>query len=225
LIRTYYGSAIPNGKVTFEGDKLTRTVFADGRGFYKVDLAVGSYKMTAEYLSPDLLFVPFGTAQDPRLRSLQMYQRPLFRIDSPTNLTLNVTLDPPNPHCERGYGVGPSASAPPPDKGETICGGRDLFPIPSDDGVPFELLIRYRTRSYDDEGISYNARAVWPGIQTPVFVAWNLLTIRADHVVLNVEARNLRATGDVVIVNGVGNAQRADSITFKIENGQATRIH
>jgi hypothetical protein len=228
LIRTYYDSAVPNGKVTFEGDKFTKTVFADNTGFYEADLALGSYTMTAEneYMSPDPLFVPFGTAaQDPRLRNLQLYERPLFRIASPTSVTLNVTLDPPNPNCEPGYGVGPSASAPAPDRGEIVCGGRDRFPIPSNDDIPFELFIRFRTRRNSDTGFVYNTGRDLPGWTTPVFVAYNLFTLQADHVAYNLETRTLQATGNVVVVSAGGETQKAGSLTFKIENGQAARLH
>jgi hypothetical protein len=224
LIRTYYDSVVPNGKVTFEGDRFTRTVFADGRGFYEADLAVGLYKMTAEYVSPDPLFVPFGRVQDPRLRSLQVYQRPLFRLDSPTSVTLNVTLDPPNPNCEPGYGVGPSASAPAADKGEIVCGGENFFPVPSNDNVPFELYIRFRARRNSDTGFVYNTGRDLPGWTTPVFVAYNLFTLRADHVVFNLEASTLQATGNVVTANPDGETQRAASMTFRIENGHATPL-
>jgi hypothetical protein len=146
LIRTYADSVVPNGKVTFEGDRFTKTVFADARGFYKADLALGSYSMTAEYMEPNLAFGPVGKAQGPGPRDVQVYQRPLFRVALPTSITLNITLDPPDPNCERGYGVGPSAASVPPDDGEIFCGGQDAFPIPSVDNVPFELLVRFLCR-------------------------------------------------------------------------------
>ncbi len=225
LIRTYYDSVVPNGKVTFEGRKFTKTVFADDRGFYETDLALGSYTMTAEYeyRSPEALFVPFGTApQDPRLRYLQAYERPLFRIASPTSLTLNITLDSAELSCDRGYGVGPSASSP--EEGEIVCGGGNFLPVPSNDKVPFELFIRFRTRRNTDKGFVYNTGRDSPGWTTPVFVAYNLFTLRADHVDYDAQTRTLQATGNVVIVNAGGETQRVDSMTFKIENGQATPL-
>jgi hypothetical protein len=220
LIRTYDDSVVPNGKVTFEGNKFTKIVFADDRGFYKADLALGSYTMTAEYLRPDPLFVPSGKAQEPGLRYLQGYQRPLFRIASPTSLTLNITLESAEQSCDRGYGVGPSASPPPTDDGEIFCGGQDVFPIPSVDNVPFELLVRFLGRQSSERGYIYNPR----GSRVPVFAAYNVFTLRADSVIYDVQNKMLRATGHVIAVGSDGVAQRAESMNFKMENGQATPL-
>jgi hypothetical protein len=219
VIRTYYDSVVPNTKVTFDGHESIKTVFANNRGFYETDLAVGLYTMTAEYLGLDQRFVPSGKAQD-GLRKLQPYQRPLFRVASPTSLTLNVTLDPPDPTCEPGYGVGPSASSP---EGALVCGGQDRFAIPSDDKVPFELLIRYRARRPAEKGYLYDGSrgGSW---NTPVFVAYDLFTLQADHVTYDSQSHVLQANGRCTVEDPDGRIKRADSMAFKIDNGEAVPI-
>jgi hypothetical protein len=222
LIRTQNDSVVPNGNVTFrgKGNNFIQTVFADDTGFYESDLAAGLYTMTAEYLKPAALFAPVGKAQEPGLRNLQAYERPLFRIASQTSLTLNITLDPPYPNCERGYGVGPSASSPPPYDGELFCGGQDVFPIPSVDNVPFELLVRFSGRQSNERGYIYNPR----GSGVPVFAAYNLFTLRADSVIYEVQNKTLRASGHVVAVGYDGATQGAPSMNFKLENGKASPL-
>jgi hypothetical protein len=59
------------------------------------------------------------------------------------------------------------------------------------------------------------------GVEIPVFVAYNLFTLRADRVVYDVQSRTLEATGNVVAENADGTIQRADSMKFRVENGEA----
>ena len=70
-----------------------------------------------------------------------------------------------------------------------------------------------------DKGLTaYNTGRDLPGWTTPVFVAYNLFTLRADHVDYDAQTRTLQATGNVVIVNAGGETQRVDfPRTFKIE--------
>jgi len=123
------------------------------------------------------------------------------------------------------------------DRIKNACGGQDIFPLPSEDGAPFQLLIRFGTREPTDNGYAYSApvdfsaipepsyvyRSGWnpPTLGTPVFVACNLFTLRADHVTYDEKNRTLHANGKVVVVNEKGESQRADSMTFRIENGDA----
>jgi hypothetical protein len=227
MIRTDAGSIVPRAEVSFDDHEFNKTVFADSRGFYEADLPVGLYTMTADALRLADLRIGLLTAtptapQDPYQTGLQEYQRPLFRVTSPTSLTLDVTLDPEGPTCERVSALSRAPSTP--DDGETVCGGENFFPVPSNDNVPFELFIRFRTRRTTDKGFAYNIGRDWPGWTTPVFVAYNLFTLRADHVIYNMQTRILHATGNVVNVNAGGETQRADSITFKIEDGQASPL-
>jgi hypothetical protein len=225
MIRTYTGSIVPAVEVRFDGHNFSKTVFANGRGFYEAHLPVGQYAMTADALKlADFNFDLFSvtTPKNPYQTGLQEYQRPLFRVASPANLTLNVTLDPEGPSCE--YVDAPSGATPTPTDDEIVCGGQDFFKTPSDDNVPFELLIRYRTRRSNEQGYAYNSRTDLPGIQTPVFVAYNLFTLQADHVVYGVQSQMLKATGNVAVLCSDGVIHRAESVTFKIENGQASPL-
>jgi hypothetical protein len=227
MIRTDDGSAVSRAEVRFEGHEFNKAVFADSRGFYEADLPLGSYAMTADALKPvDLRIDPFTTTtpQDPYQTGLQEYKRPLFRVTSPTRLTLDVTLDREGLlSCDKV--TAPSGATPTSNDGETVCGGGNFFPIPSDNNVPFELFIRFRTRRTTDKGFVYNTDRDWRGWTTPVFVAYNLFTLRANSVIYDLRTGTLQATGDVVVVNADGETQRGDSMTFRIENGKATRLH
>jgi lipopolysaccharide assembly outer membrane protein LptD (OstA) len=68
------------------------------------------------------------------------------------------------------------------------------------------------TYTYEDEKLPY---------EDPVFVAYNLFSLQADHVVYNVKFRTVEAIGNVVVVSESGAAQRAESMTLRIKNGQA----
>jgi len=179
-------------------------VFADRRGIYKSELPVGTYTMTAA---------------GPGLSKFQEYERPPFLVSLPENLTLKVTIDPEGPTCDPI--LPESGQLPSHDDSYPTCGRRrDLFPIASNDNVPFELLIRYRTRRAYERGYNYNTGKDWPSWKTPVFLAYNLFTLRADHVVYDAQSRTLRAMGIVVAVAARGITRHAASMTLQIENGQ-----
>jgi hypothetical protein len=205
-IRAFNDSAVRAAEVTFESQKTSITVASDKNGFYEANLPVGLYTMTAK----------------PVERYLQRYRRPLFRVASPTSLTFNITLDPAGPFCDSKK---PALDQPlPADDGVRICGGADSFPVPSQDEVPFDLFIQYETRRPTNRGYTYNTGAHLPGSQSPVFVAYNLFTLRADHVIYDGRGQTLWAKGNVVVVQADGATQRADSMTFRIENGQASPL-
>src|SRR5271154_1921892 len=206
-IRAFNDSAVRGADVTFESQKISLTVSSDESGFYEANLPVGLYTMTAK----------------PVERYLQRYRRPLFRVASPTTLTFNIALDPAGPFCDSKKPV--LGQPPPADDGVRICGGADSFPVPSQDEVPFDLFIQYETRRPTNQGYIYNTEAQLPGSPSPVFVAYNLFTIQAAHVLYDLQGRTLKATGDVVATNAGGATNHADSMTFKIENGDATPLH
>jgi hypothetical protein len=198
-------SAASGAEVTFEGEKTTKTVLTDKKGFYEANLPVGLYTMNVSSLK----------------HGFKEYRRPLFRVASSTNLTLDATVS-------SGVSCDPvvpeeSKHAPTQDEAQDACGGLDLFAVPSEDGVPFQLFIDYPGRQRSDQGNVYGNKKL-EGFKTPVFVAYNLFTLQADDVVYDVSGRVLKATGNVVVENADGATQRADSITLKIENGQATPL-
>jgi lipopolysaccharide assembly outer membrane protein LptD (OstA) len=102
------------------------------------------------------------------------------------------------------------------------CAGSDLFSVPSREQVPFQLFIQFITRKSTDTGFAYSTDMRSSG-RTPIFVAYNLFTLRADQVFYD-QARSLKATGNVVIANETGSTRQADSMTLKIENGEAIAL-
>ena len=221
---TIDNSVVAGVNLTFEAATGSKIVSTDRRGVYEADLPAGLYTMTAQPVSPALL----------------TYKRPLFRVVSSTNLVFDVSLDAHQKvTCEIGN--------PPPgnqisdqDRVKNACGGLDEFPLPSEDGAAFQLLIRYGTRNPIDSGYVYSAPVDFsvipepsyvyrngrnpPTLGPPVFVAYNLFTLRADHVTYDEKNQTLHANGKVVAVNEKGETQRADSMTFRIENGEANPV-
>ena len=206
-----HDSAIVGAEVKFEGSKTTETVSSDIRGFYHAELPVGLYSMTVAKGSPS-----YG----------EFYRRPLFRVSSPKTIVLNVARYPPLPSCDPGTitvtrpdGTPGSEIHPAPDTLRDGCGGWDRYPLPSDEGVPFELLVRYSNRLRRDSERIYNG-----GFQNPVFVAFDLFTLTADHVTYEMASRTLLATGNVTITKGSAGSTHAISVKFRIDNARALRL-
>jgi hypothetical protein len=181
-------------------------VSADNSGSFEIELPFGFYTMTV--IS--------------KIQGFREYRRPLFRVASSTSVTLDATL---------GLGSSCDLVAAPgsehiitEEEGQDACGGFDFFAVPSEEGVPFQLLIDYPSRQRADRANVYRSRR-HQGLQNPVVVAYNLFTLRADEVIYDVRSRTLRATGDVVVEGVDGTTQRGDSMTFKIENGEAIPLH
>jgi len=204
-IRTYDRSPVPGAEVTFKGDAITMIVSTNEKGFYKTVLPVGFYSMTV----------------DPLKRGFKEYRRPLFRVASSTSLTLDAFLYV-GVSCDLVVAEGSNHTATQ-DETQDACGGLDFFAAPSGDGDQFQLFIDYPSRQRTDRETVYRSR-ISQGFKTPVLVAYNLFTLQADEVVYDVQSRILRATGNVVATNADGIARGADSMTFKIENGQATPL-
>jgi hypothetical protein len=184
------GTVMPKVEVSFRGEKGTKTVFTDNAGKYEADLPTGVYTMSAQ--SPG-----FGT-----------YRRPMFRGISSSTVIFNVSL-PLGKIVNRDGGGDPKR-----------YDGSDVYPIPSHDGVPFELCIRYDVRTPSADAIVYDgARST-----NPVFVAYDLFSLRADHVIFNGKNHTLIASGNVVVESEDGTAQHADGLAFRFENGHATPV-
>jgi hypothetical protein len=194
-------SAVAGVKVAFEAEKGGRIVSTDRRGIYEADLPVGLYTMTVQPLSPALL----------------AYKRPLFRVASSTNLVIDVTLDTYQKVTCEIVNPPPGNQISEPDRVKNTCGGMDLFPLPSEDGGALQLLIRFGTRKPAQNGYTYSAPVDFsvipepsyvyrsgrnpPTLRTPVFVAYNLFTLRADNVTYDEKNQTLHANGKVVVVN------------------------
>jgi hypothetical protein len=204
-VRVYPGDALPQAQVRFENEKFSKTVYTDKAGLFEANLPVGLYTMTV----------------DPPMLGLKRYRRPLFQVESPTDLTLDAILLP-GVSCSPVMPKG-SDRIPNRDESQDACGGLDSFRVPSDDGVPFELFIDYPVRQRADRGNVYSSRDL-PGLKIPVLVAYNLFTLRAERVVYDVQGRTLDATGKVVVERADGTTQSAESMALKIESGEATPL-
>jgi hypothetical protein len=192
-------------EVTFENGKANTIAFTDKEGFYEANLPVGFYTMNVNPMTP----------------GFREYRRPLFRVASATNLTLDATVGPGVP-CDLVVPDGSDHTLTP-DEAQDACGSLDIFEAPSKDGTPFQLFIDYPNRQRTDRGVIYNSRKL-EGFKTPVLVAYNLFTLQADNVVYDVQDRILKAMGNVLVVSPDGGTQRADSMTLKIENGEVTPL-
>jgi hypothetical protein len=202
-------------KVTFSSDHITRTVVADDKGFYQTDLPPGFYTMTAR--GEELETQGFG-----------VFRRPLFRVTTATNLTLDGYLNVSR-SCD--FVQVDIPGAPIADTEDELaeyrkdsCGGADSIPIPSNDGVPFQLYIRYPRRSRSEANYAYDSESS-ATFETLVLVEYNLFTLQALHVVYDGKHRRLEATGAVSVVDESGKTRRADSMIFKIENGRTTPLN
>ena len=184
------GTGMPKVEVSFRGERGTQIVFSDNEGRYEADLLTGVYTMSAQ--SPG-----FAT-----------YRRPIFRGTSSSTVIFNVRL-PLGKIVNRD--------------GELDAkkyDGSDVYPIPSPDGTPFELQIRYDVRTPTTDAIAYDGATPID----PVFVAYDLFSLRADHVIFNGKSHTVIASGNVVVEAENGTAQHADRLAFKFENGHATPV-
>jgi hypothetical protein len=199
-------AVIPGVKVTFRNERLTRTVTTNNVGVYETELPLGDYTMTAQG--------PVG---------FRSYERPLFRVASPSIFILDVTLlvgDLCGDIIEVN-GSGEPLTAEQWKAAKEECRGEELIPIPSADGLPFQLLIRYGSRKTIREIHSYTGEKT-SQYQAPVFLTYNLFSLQAYELTFDAKNRTIMAHGNVVAVDESGSTKRAYIMSFKIENGQVT---
>jgi Carboxypeptidase regulatory-like domain len=201
------GAVITGAKVEFLNEQFDKRVTTNERGVYEADVPLGNSTMTAQ---------AFG---------FKPYRRPLFRVTSPNTISFDFTL-PVQPTCDVIV-VRTDGERVTPEDWEAAkkenCLKEDSFSLPSSDGVPFQVWIRYVKHATSGHEYSY-AGTKTPN-DDPVVVAYNLFTLRADEVSYNVRNRTIRANGNVVAVDGTGVTQRAESMIIKFENGQAVPVH
>jgi Carboxypeptidase regulatory-like domain len=199
-IKDPLAGAIPGVKVTFQSELVTTTVTTNNVGVYEADLPLGDYTMTAQG--------PPG---------FRFYRRPLFRVTSPVNAVMNVTL------LVGSRGGDVVATGEQVEAVKEYCKGEELIRVPSGDGMPLQLSIRYGSRTPVGSTYSYIGEKTRE-YEAPVFVAYNLFSLQADKVAYDLKKRTIEASGNVVAVNELGTTQRADSMVFKIENGQVALL-
>jgi len=199
-------AVIQGAKVTFQNELMSKAVTTNDVGVYEADLPFASYTMTATS------------------KGFRMYRRPLFCVVSPTDGTIDVSLSvgksiniverPATPEEVKAAVSAASVSLP--------YYGEESFLIPSSGGVPYKLLIRYTKGERTNDTHDYTGEKA--PYDDPVFVAYNLLSLRADHVIYNVKQHILSASGNVSAADGSGVSRRVESITVKIENGEVNSL-
>jgi hypothetical protein len=200
------GAVIRRAKIAFQNKQFDKTVTTNDVGVYEADLPLGNYTMTAQSMG----FRP--------------YRRPLFRVTSAAGIAFDVTL-PVQSTCDIVVVNSEGGAATPEEWAgakKELCLHEDFLPAPSRDGVPFELYIRYVKHTVVRDRYTYTGEKT-PN-EDPVFVAYNLFSLRADEVVYVVTSRTIKASGNVVAIDESGATQRADTMSFKLENGQATPL-
>ena len=89
--------------------------------------------------------------------------------------------------------------------------------------MPFELSIRYGSRTPNGSTYSYGGEKTRQ-YESPVLVSYNLFSLQADMVTYDVKHGTIAASGSVVMADELGATQRAESATFKIEDGQVSKL-
>jgi hypothetical protein len=99
------------------------------------------------------------TARGPGIGALTLteYVR-LFRVSSATTIVLNGALHMAQDSCDTVIAVVGEEDSDEQDKWRDACGGEDYFSVPSKDGTPFQIYIRYPGRQRTGPGILYFGR-------------------------------------------------------------------
>ena len=206
----------PGAEITFTSEHISKVTTSDRNGSYQLDLPAGLYTMTARYQ------ILIG-----KTPHYMKQTRPLFRASS-SRIVLNVRMFAERLTCDI---VVRSKSGEPPtseqlEEGEkNLCDYEDQFAVPASDGTPYQLVIKYPKRSPKSRAYEYSGDQLATNAFTPVLVEYNLFTLTAEHVVYDLDTGTISATGNVEIVNQLGERQNTASMTFEIRNGEAVPVH
>jgi hypothetical protein len=202
---TQSGRAVRGAWVIFEGTSR-KSVKANGR-FYEADLPIGIWTATVTILMGGETF----KQSRPRL----------FRVTAPTELTLDLFVRPAVGCGGFLFLTGDNRPATKEELEEASenCHGQQLFPVPSDDGVPFELVIGGQNHKLCARLEGANKDAC-----NREFATYNAWTVQADKIVYNPREWLLEASGNVVVEDG-NLEYRRDSIRFFIGDGQAVPVY
>jgi hypothetical protein len=202
------GNTIPDIEITFRGGDRNETINANGVGAYESDLPLGLYTMEVS------------------ASGVVRYRRPLFRLNTPSNITFDAMLRLATLCGEQSSG--PSGEPATDDTGNASppqsCDQEDFVSLPSKDGAPLQLYVRYRNRTTDGDTHNYFGETM--PTYDPVFAAYNLFSVEADSITYNARTSVLEARGNVVMEDKVKYESRkkyGDWMTFKIENGTVDR--
>lgn len=195
------GNTLPDIEIVFTGAEHNRTIRADGVGAFESSLPVGLYTMQV------------AVSGDTR------YQRPIFRVSKPSEITIDAVLRL-IPMCNTS--VAPlnesrsdaeAKSAVP-----ALCDQQNVF----QSDAPFQVYVRYRNKRRDGDTREYDG-ATRP-VYDPVFLAYNLFAVEADHVTYNPYSGAIRAQGNVVVRDSSKDEYKeeyGDWMTFRLTKGGA----
>jgi hypothetical protein len=192
--------------VMFEGPSQ-KSVQADLTGYYEADLPLGVWKVAVTTISS------LG-------KTVRLSRPRVFRVTKPMNVTIDLYVN--GVGCAGVRILTPDGRPPTPEEVEAkneACQGREFFPLPSDDGVPFEVVIG--GRRHDFCTLLHKGAAC-----EREFGTYNLLTVYADKVTFSPFPNGglLEAKGNAVVEDG-GREYRKDSVRFLINDGQAVEAY
>ena len=190
------GGTVAGVKVVFEGKGKSWETSTDDQGAYSIELPVGIYKARAEsnWFSPA--------------------RRPAFRVQPGVPVKLDFLLE--------AYSIVTFAS---------IANGKykereeRLAPFKEETislkEVPFELLVRFgqRTRGRPRGTILYKRRSTEDAEFLPVLVMYDVLTLKANKVKLDLHHRRLTAEGNVLVYDN-GNIDFGASALVEFKSGR-----
>ena len=214
-IHTSAGIPVPGAEVEWlRQGRAVSTMRANSKGHYSANLPFGSYTMTV---------------RSHEHNGVLDYTRPDFSVYRSGRIVFDIVLRIAQQTCDAGMiGRVPESSHEPrpelgPEDAKNACGGNDRFPAPSEASEPFEVSIDYPTRRPSGSGYVYGGdRANSLG---QVSIAYNLFSLEADKVIYDVKNRTIAATGNVVVADGSGTKRHADSLGFRIEDGQVIPLN
>lgn len=204
-----FGSPIGAKWVMFEGP-LQKSVKVSQDGHYEADLPLGVWRVAVTASATS------GMKQGSRLSHPRV-----FRVSKSTNVVIDLYTN--GVGCGGVIIVTADGTPPTPEEEEQKdegCQGREFFPLPSDDGVPFEVVVGGRgprSCSRDHENRADCERE---------FGTYNLLTVYADKVTFTPFPRGglLEAEGNVVIHEGSRESHKTSS-RFLLVDGQALEAY
>jgi hypothetical protein len=200
------GKTVPGIFVRFEGN-TPHTVKANDAGVYEADLPLGIWTATTP-----------PTVGDVAHQSLSRPRH--FRLSAPGSLVLDIQLRPPV-LCDLGISTPGGLPATPEQESDrdTFCWGEKFFPVPSSDGVPFEVDLFGLVVDTGVDACSTDHSKT----EHREFATFNLLSVHADKVIYHPNERILEASGNVVIADE-SDEHRKDSAKFEIGDGQAETL-
>lgn len=187
---------VGRSEVSFQSEHFDKRVAVDEKGLYQIDLPLGFYKMSVTGPTVN------GMGLLPHAR--------VFRVRGPGTIVLNAALQFAQLTCDAVGGI---------EERRDACGGEDVVTIPAQDGTPFELSIRYPQRQIERYGLLYKGSD-----KSPIYLTYNLLSLRASQVSYLEKRREILAYGDVVIEDGSGKKQHFENIHLMFQDGVAAQF-